>query len=119
MFDIIKSLIEKITPLKAVASSKFIDTINQNHQEEKISTKDDLLEEKYQTLLNQGIESLNYFDSDPDSNYLTNAFDKFNKSIEIKKDKAEPYFYLSYIGYLQKDTTMTIKYLQIDQDIFK
>lgn len=101
--DTLKSI--KNAPIKAFASSKFIQSIgyldSENIKENKAITRDkeDKFDFKYKITFEQGLNFLRIFSEriEPNQNLLKAAANKFFEAIEIKKNKAEPYFYLSYI----------------------
>jgi hypothetical protein len=106
----LNSLSKKIHPIKIKASNNFVLGINK-HSDQKDPN------EIYANLMESGIEVLNvYVDNTEDlkdKELLLNAADIFSQAANIKKDKAEPYFYLSYIFYLFKNINLSIKYLNI------
>ncbi len=114
------ALKNKFTPIKMVSSNNFVDTMKQNFKEiEDVKTKvierDEISEDAFNSMVDEGIEMFFDFASDPsnESEKLVNAIEIFTESLNIKKNKPTPYFYLSYIAYLTGDLDVSIKYFQI------
>lgn len=51
------------------------------------------------------------------SNLLRKAADMLVKALELRKNKAEPYYYLAYIFYLREEFETAIKYLKIVEEL--
>lgn len=87
----------------------------------KENTKDnyDKLEDKFNNILNEALFALESFAECPcfDFDNLSDSMNLFAEAIELKKNRVEPYFYLSYIFYLFKDTTKAVNYLTIANNL--
>ena len=57
------------------------------------------------------MEDLDSF-SEGNGNSLIEAVKKFSEAIEIKKNRPEPFFFLSYIACIDQNTEVAIKYFQ-------
>lgn len=79
----------------------------------------DKLEDKFNKILNEALFALESFAECPcfDFENLSDSMNLFVEAIELKKNRVEPYFYLSYIFYLLKDTTKAVNYLTIANNL--
>ena len=105
--------------IKALASTKFISSLkglddinNSKNETESQSSKVDL---KFNFVLNQGIDSINRFINTNQTNFALLEFSaiKFTESLEIKKNKPEPYFYLSTIYKYMGNNDLALNYAKI------
>jgi tetratricopeptide (TPR) repeat protein len=94
-----------------------------NEARDKNSENSKKFENDYNLIFNQGITLFKDFvdDTRKSKNTLQEAAEAFGIALKLKRNKAEPYFYLAYIFYLLKDQSLAIKYLQcakvIDPDL--
>jgi tetratricopeptide (TPR) repeat protein len=80
-----------------------------------IKDRDDKTDEKFYKAYSEALDLLKVFVKKQhyDKNCLREAADKLADALEVKKNKAEPYFYLAYIFYLIGHTENAVQYLQI------
>ncbi len=123
MFDLIKNL--KSSSIRAMASNGFVTSManvdSETLQERKviIQNKEDKNDIKYKITFEQGFYLLQKFSekTEPDPQFLKLAAEKFFDSIEIKKNQAEPYFYLSYIFNYFGKKEQALNYLKVATNI--
>lgn len=65
----------------------------------------------------EGINLLKEFSKNYDQNLLKKSASVFFEIIKVKKNKVEPFFYLSYIFYLFDDKENSIKYMNLAESI--
>ena len=102
-------------------ANKFIQSIgyidSENLEEKKAITRDKegKFDFKYKITFEQGLKFLKVFSEriDPDPNLLKSAANKFFEAIEIKKNKAEPYLYLSFIFNYFDEKELSLNYLKV------
>lgn len=72
-----------------------------------------LKEKKYEIALEKALESLSLFNKNPISGkeQLKLAGENLIEALKLKRTKAEPYIFLSYIFYVTGDTAKAAKYL--------
>lgn len=75
----------------------------------------DRSEQEFNFLIQEALDSLDTFLLSPCFDYdnLSDSMNTFVEAIEIKKNRVEPYFYLSYIFYLLNDLDQAVNYLFI------
>ncbi|MFN8671820.1 MAG: hypothetical protein U0457_06995 [Candidatus Sericytochromatia bacterium] len=122
--NILKSLKNSVQPVKTMASSNFLSAIN-NLEEVKVAketavkTSPSPIEDKYGIVFNDGLaiffHAIDNIGSDYGYDLLEKAAEKFSEAIEIRKSKAEPYFYLSYIFFILKEMSLSIKYFKVSE----
>lgn len=99
--------------VKTCVSNDFINMINEAKNEidsKKILSKDEHFEEVY----NNGLYYIHEFSEKPENKEnLKLALNFFAEATTIKKNKAEPYYFLSYICYLVNDITLAEEYFKI------
>jgi len=103
----------KKSVVKVTASNNFIDIISQAKKESDNNYKktDDI----FYSNCSIALEHLKTFtcSKNPNREDLTNALKLLKEALNIKKNIAEPYFYLSCISFLLNDINSSIKYLRI------
>ena len=117
--DALKNI--KNLPIKAFASNKFIESIGYidsgSLDEKKSITRDKegKFDFKYKITFEQGLNFLRIFSErvQPNEDTLKAAANKFFEAIEIKKNKAEPYLYLSYIFNYLGEKELSLNYLKV------
>jgi hypothetical protein len=114
MFNIFKN----VKAPKAPVTSDFNDAFKSiQNSKEKLAVKVEDKEQKYSALTAKGMNYLKIFsestNSNNDSDLLCDAATSLTEALEIKKNNAEPYFYLAYIFYLMKQESFAEKYLEI------
>lgn len=117
----LKSLKSKIQPVKTVASSGFLNALNNLDEvksaKQQTIVRDENLEDNFNNIYMEGIEFFKKFldatNSQTGFDLLHKSANKFSKAIEIKKTKAEPYFYLAYIFFILKEISLSMKYLKV------
>lgn len=123
MFNLnaIKALKNKVQPVKAVASNGFLDVLSDMKDVETTKTqvlkKENNYEDNYNSMYQEALELFRDAVDETDNNNILNKLEEaaglFAELINIKKTKAEPYFYLSYIFFVLKDITLAIKYFKV------
>lgn len=117
MFNL-KNLASKVSnitqkPIKVVASNNFLNAINQINQisDAKENEKDD----NYNNLLSEAVILLKYFSSgiDFDPELFYEIAKILTDANTLKPNKAEPYFYLSWLYQYAGETETAIKYLKV------
>ncbi|MFN4151650.1 MAG: tetratricopeptide repeat protein [Candidatus Sericytochromatia bacterium] len=117
MFGLFKSLtkagVKNSSDLKGF-SNAFEDV---QKSKEKINQNLDDKDKSYTLLINKGISYLKVFseenDKQNDINLLHEAAKYFTDAIELKKHKAEAYFYLAYIFHLIDKNDYALNYLKV------
>ncbi|MFN8576090.1 MAG: hypothetical protein U0354_04475 [Candidatus Sericytochromatia bacterium] len=119
--NILKSLKNSVAPsVKTMASNNFLNAIN-NLDEFKTAKENAIKaspsEDKYVNLFNEAIliffQAVEDIETDYGYELLQEAAEKFSEAIEIRKSKAEPYFYLSYIFLILGDLSSALKYFKV------
>jgi len=97
----------------SILSGLDLNSINENRNKVKENKED--INKKYSLLYNAGLDSLEKYlsNSAKEKIYLKNSILKFIECIELKKNKPDPFFYLSYIAYINRDIVLAKKYLKI------
>lgn len=120
-FNALKSLKNKVQPVKAVASNGFLGALNDLKEVEEVKSqivkKENSPEDKYSNLYQEAIdlfkEAIENIDTEDGFNKLEEAAGLFAELTNIRKTKAEPYFYLSYIFFILEDLQLAIKYFKV------
>lgn len=101
-----------ITNNKKVSQNTLFEGLSEAR--EKNSENSKKFEDDYNLIFNQGIKLFRDFvnDTRKPKNTLQEAAEAFGSALKLKRNKAEPYFYLAYIFYLLKEQSLAIKYLQ-------
>lgn len=115
----------KNVPMKVLASNKFVQSISNIDSEvfkenkSVIQNQEGKLDFKYKIVFEQGLHALKRFSQidEPNHDLLKLAAQKFFEAIEIKKNKAEPYFYLSYIFSYFGQKEDALNYLKVATNI--
>lgn len=119
--NILKSLKNKVPPVKALENSGIsgMDIEALKGLQGKLNERDEENDEKFNALYEGALNYLNIFADNPEENSesLRDATEKFSEAIEVKRNRAEPYFYLSYIAYFLDDMELSLKYLQIAKQL--
>lgn len=125
MFDlnILKNI--KSSSIRAMASNGFVDSMSnidsRTIEERKIviQDKEDKNDIKYKIIFEEGFYLLQRFSekTEPQPQFLKLAAEKFFDAIEIKKNQAEPYFYLSYIFNYFGKKDQALNYLKVATNI--
>lgn len=81
----------------------------------KTASRDEESEEKLNSLISEAENIFKDYASNPTNNSkkLRESTKLFIDALRIKKNRVEPYFYLSYIAYLNNDLNTAVKYFQI------
>lgn len=122
--DIKQKIIEKGKDLgtKIHASSKFINMINETHNQfEGLKGFQNSLKEnkednndKFNQVFTKGLYFIKIFTEDPENKEnLKMALDLFSEASMLKKSRGEPYYFMSYIAYLADDLFLAEKYFKI------
>ena len=117
MFGLLKSL--KKQSVSNVSGLKDFSDVFESIQtsKEKVSENIQERENNYNALFHEGMNCLKIFseneNSKNDLSLLHQAAKYFTEALEIKKTKAEPYFYLAYVFYLIQQTEYAINYLKV------
>ncbi len=115
MFNIdpLKALKKKVQP--TIASGGLMGSLGDlkaiKESKDKTLERDEANIDKFNELCNKGMEDLDSF-SEGNGNSLIEAVKKFSEAIEIKKNRPEPFFFLSYIACIDQNTEVAIKYFQ-------
>lgn len=116
--DIKQQILDKsVKTVKTFASSNFLNVINEAKKEndtkksdENISSKD----EQFENLYNNGLYYIHEFAEKPENKEnLKLALGFFADATTIKKNRAEPFYFLAYICYLVDDIPLAEKYFKI------
>lgn len=106
----------KSTPVKVVASSNFLDAMNQiNKAKEVVEVKEENKDSKFKNLLLEATSllkhfcSINYFDS----NLFKEIVDILFEAVTLKPSEADTYYYLAWLFNYIQDNATAIKYLKI------
>ncbi|MFN8673909.1 MAG: hypothetical protein U0457_17745 [Candidatus Sericytochromatia bacterium] len=117
MFKILSSLVTTKASEINNFSNAFKEMNKSKELIDSLNTKDD----DYKKLFEQGIFFLNKFSdndgSQDDVELLHQSAINFTKAIEIKKSKADSYFYMSYIFYMMKEFDLALNYIKVVSSI--
>lgn len=117
MFQL-KSLISNFQqkPLKVIASNNFVSKMNEINDVRKVAVKtSEDTEEKYKAAYTEAVVLLKMFSSKPyfDKNLFVETAELFVEATKIKRDRAEPYFYLSWLFLYAGEVQDSLKYMKI------
>jgi tetratricopeptide (TPR) repeat protein len=88
---------------------------NLNEAKKAVSTSQQVSQENFSELLDNGILALENFITSycENENDFLKALENLEKAIEMKPSEPEPYFYLAYIFHISGENNLSIKYLNV------
>jgi hypothetical protein len=116
MFNPLKSLMSK--PVKNLSANPLAQAMqNIEKVKEGNNVNQENNELKYAEIFNKGIYFMNKFAENSDTNgdlsLLFEASQLFTEALEIKKNRPEPYFFLTHIFLLIDEVSYALKYLKV------
>jgi tetratricopeptide (TPR) repeat protein len=115
--DIKQQILDKsIKKVKTFASTNFLSIINEAKNELETSDKEDKItkDDEFNEVYNNGLYYIHEFTEKPENkDNLKLALEFFSEATTIKKNRAEPYYFLAYICYLIDDIPKAEKYFKI------
>lgn len=116
--DIKNQIIEKSKNLKikTFASEGFLNILNEAKNQEKNLSNDSEIskDDKFEEVYNNGLYYIHEFSENPENkDNLKLALEFFAEASTIKKNRAEPYYFLAYICYLVNDIPKAENYFKI------
>jgi len=117
MFKMLKSFVTT----KASEINNFSNTFNEMNNSKNLADSLNTKDNEYKSFFEQGIYFLNKFSdnygSEDDVELLHQSAINFTKAIELKKSKADAYFYMSYIFYMMKEFNLALNYTKVVSSI--
>lgn len=112
MFNLKKFQLPKTSLPKAILNNvSNLDSLKEI--KDKTSQRDEDLENKYNLILQSALDYFTAFAYDNEMENLYCSATKFSEALEIKRNRAEPYFYLAHIFCVLGELEKSIKYMQM------